>query len=262
MSQVKVFGVPYEGKENFQKGTFFAPSFIRYHLSSLEYYSAIQDREMLKYDDLSDIYPLLDMTGGEFMDYLVNELSEMHLEPPFIALGGDHFITLPIIKYLKETGFEFKVVHFDAHMDRREEFEGEKYNHATFMYHVEKLIGKDNVVSVGIRTKAPCERKEDNIFYAWEDYKEALFNIKDPVYLTFDLDVINPSEFPGVTNPEPGGPSVMDVLRDILSIENIIAADVVEFSPLMDNSTNSATKAAFMFRELLIKLQHEYKVSL
>ncbi len=256
MSQVKVFGVPYEGKENFQKGTFFAPSFIRYHLTSLEYYSAIQDRYMENYEDLSDFYPPLDVSGEEFMKFLIEKLNALEIEPPFIALGGDHFITLPIVKYLKDRGFEFKVVHFDAHMDRREEFEGEKYNHATFMYHVEKLLGRENVLSVGIRTKAPCEKKEDNIFYAWEDYSSILKEIDAPLYLTLDLDVINPSDFPGVTNPEPGGPMIMDVIKDILSLKNIISADIVEFSPLMDDSTNSATKAAFIFRELLIKLQN------
>ncbi len=256
MSQVKVFGVPYEGKENFQKGTFLAPSFIRYHLSSLEYYSTIQSKDMKSFEDLSDFYPPLDVSGKEFMDFLIERLRAFDIRPPFIALGGDHFITLPLVKYLKEIGFDFKVVHFDAHMDRREEFEGEKYNHATVMHHVEGIVGQENIISVGIRAKAPCEKKEKNIFYAWEDYSSILKKLSVPVYLSLDLDVINPAEFPGVTNPEPGGPSLFEVVEDVLSLKHIIAADIVEFSPLVDSSTHSGVAAAFIFRELLIKLQN------
>ncbi len=259
MPLVSVFGIPYEGSENFQKGAALAPGFIRYHLSSLEYYSVIQERELKEYHDLSDFYPPLDVKGKYFADFLIEKLKDIKLFPPFVALGGDHFITFPLIVYLKEElDLNFTVVHFDAHMDRRPEFEKEVYNHATFMYHVEKLIGKENVITVGVRTKAPCEEKSKNIFYAWEDYRNELLNIKTPVYLTLDLDVINPSEFPGVTNPEPGGKGIMEILDEILLLKNIMAADIVEFSPLMDHSTNSATKAAFLFREILIKLQHEF----
>ncbi len=259
MQQVKVFGIPYEGGENFQKGAALAPSFIRYHLPSLEYYSAIQNRNLEEFLDLSDFYPPLDVKGKEFADFLIKKLKDLEISPPFVALGGDHYVSYPLIKYLKEElHLDFKVVHFDAHMDRRPEFEGEEYNHATFMYHVEKLMGKENVITVGVRTKAPCENKEDNIFYAWEEYMDVLLNIDSPVYLTLDLDVINPSDFPGVTNPEPGGKSIMEILQEILSLKHLISADIVEFSPLMDPSTNSATKAAFLFREILIKLQHEF----
>lgn len=259
MQQVNVFGVPYEGIENFQRGVSLAPAFIRYHLKSLEYYSVLQKRELRDFCDLSDVYvpPLSDLTGKEFSDFLIDRLKALKVYPPFIALGGDHFITLPIIKYLKEVlEFNFKVVHFDAHMDRRPQYEGEEYNHATFMFHVEKLLGEENVITVGVRTKAPCEEEKGNIFYAWDEYREVLKSIDSPIYLTLDLDVINPSEFPGVSNPEPGGKGVLDILEDILHLKKIMAADIVEFSPLVDYSTHSATKAAFLFREILIKLQY------
>lgn len=257
MQQVKIFGVPYEGNENFKRGTFFAPSFIRYHLSSLEFYSVLQRSELKPFLDLSDFYPPYETEGKDFADFLVDKLKSLKVDIKFIAIGGDHFITYPIVFYLKkELKLDFTVIHFDAHMDRRPIFEGEEYNHATFMYHVEKLMGKDRVITVGVRTKAPCETKDKNIFYAWEDYKNVLESINEPVYLTFDLDVINPSDFPGVTNPEPGGKDVFSLIKEVLSIKNIIAADIVEFSPLEDASTNSATKAAFILRELLIKLQN------
>ena len=257
MPQVKVFGIPYEGRENFQRGVSLAPSYIRYHLSSLEYYSVIQNKELEPFEDLSDIYPPWDTKGKDFADFLVKKLVELKITPLFIALGGDHFITYPIVWYLRnELKLNFTVVHFDAHMDRRAVFEREEYNHATFMYHVEKLMREDHVITVGVRTKAPCETKKKNIFYAWEDYTTVLKDIEGPVYLTFDLDVINPQDFPGVTNPEPGGKDIFTIINEVLSIKHIIGVDIVEFSPLLDPSTNSATKAAFVLRELLIKLQH------
>lgn len=239
-----LFGISYEGNVNFTKGTSLGPAHTRFWLESIEDFSPYQARE-LEYTELGDLYPPFGLSGKEFVDWGAEALKEWELEPPFLAIGGDHTITLATCLYLREKLGKFPVVWLDAHLDARDEFQGEKFCHAT----VARRLADEGfeVLSLGWRSLAPGEVGPEE-----KDVLERLSSVKK-CYLSLDLDVLDPSVFPGVSNPEPGGMGFGDFMGFILSMEGkLLAADMVEYNPREDMGGLSGATAATLARELLI----------
>ncbi len=256
MKSVKVFGLPYEGPENFQPGVQMAPAHIRWAYDSIEWYSIYQSKPVPEFEDLGDFYFYSKEDPQSFVDKSIKLLNSLKIDPPFIALGGDHFITYPIILHLKEKGYQFNVVHLDAHLDRRDSFMGNKLSHASVIRRVEEIIGEDNVITLGYRSVFKEEKPKRAIpFKVSEPLKEILEETKEPIYLTLDLDVLDPTIMPSVSNPEPNGITFKELVDSLVLLKGkILAMDIVELDPLLDSTRSSSIISAEIFREALISI--------
>jgi agmatinase len=177
-------------------------------------------------------------------------------------IGGEHLVTLGTVRATVKRYPNLHLLHFDAHADLREDYLGEKLSHATVMRRVWELLGDSKIFQFGIRSG---ERAE----FAWA--KEHVFTNKfnfnglehvveqlqgEPVYLSIDLDVLDPSAFPGTGTPEAGGVSFNELLDAVLKVSglNIVGCDLNELSPIYDQSGASTALACKILRELLLSL--------
>jgi agmatinase len=178
---------------------------------------------------------------------------------PF-CLGGEHTITAAAVKAVLKVHPALKVVHLDAHTDLRDHYKGSRMNHATVMRRTAELVGPRNLIQLGLRsgTREEFEYARANTrFLGWRAGVERTLarEISDhPVYVTVDLDVLDPSCFPGTGNPEPGGWTYADLERFFLAIGRfaIVGLDVVELNPGLDSTGVSSITAAKVVRELLL----------
>jgi agmatinase len=248
-------GIPFEGEDDFIRGSSLGPAKIRWVMESIEDFSYYQERSLPSFEDLGDIY-LPDIPQEEVPLYIEEKLRGK-LRPPFLAVGGNHLITLPLVRIVKEHHPNLKVVHFDAHLDRRDRYKGFFHSYSTVMRRVEEVVGSERVYTFGYRSKAESEDEGKSFPEGvLEPLKSSIEELMDsPLYLTIDLDVLNPSEFPAVSNPEPGGISFYELIESLkLLKDNIVAADIVEFNPVASCDIYPAVTAAILVRELLIIL--------
>jgi agmatinase len=254
---VNVLGICYEGKENFLKGTRIGPSYIRWAIESIEDYSIYQNSNYKPYNDLGDIHVPWELNIFEVIEFIskVVEKSIKNYGLPFVFVGGDHFITYPIIKTISK--FEkFAIIHIDAHLDRRDIFENSKYNHATFIRRLEEegfLI-----YTLGYRSYANGLEYINENCYRFEVLNPIKEIVKkhDKFYLTLDLDVLDPSLFPSVSNPEPNGISFNELIECLKLLKGkLVSADIVEFSPIISDHYRSGVIASEILREIIILLK-------
>jgi agmatinase len=178
---------------------------------------------------------------------------------PF-CLGGEHTVTLPAVKAALKVHPALKVIHIDAHTDLRDHYEGSRLNHATVMRRIAELPALGRIVQLGLRSGTREEfeyARAHTRFLGWGPGAERtlLEEVSDhPVYVTVDLDALDPSCLPGTGNPEPGGWMYRDMERFIVTIGHlrIVGMDVVELNPALDPSGVSSITAAKVVRELLI----------
>jgi arginase len=177
-----------------------------------------------------------------------------------VCLGGDHSITYPIVRAFGGHFKDLTVIHFDAHPDLYDEFQGNRHSHASpFARIMEEKLAK-RLIQVGIRTMNQTQKKQAARFgvEVFEiGRKRALEEVKTwcPVYVSFDMDVLDPAFAPGVSHREPGGMSVREVLDHLHSITaTIVGADIVEYNPSRDISELTATVAGKILKELMGKM--------
>ncbi|PAT01515.1 agmatinase [Candidatus Izimaplasma bacterium ZiA1] len=261
-SEIVVFGAPYDGTTSFKPGTRFAPNAIRLDSDAIETYSPYQNKDLedMKISDIGDI----ELSYGEknqVLDELYNATKKILNDDktPFM-IGGEHLVTYPAFKAVYEKYPNCQIIHFDAHTDLRQEFSGGKFSHASVMKRIHDLIGDNKIYQFGIRSGL----KEEFQFAEKHNYIEKFSanTIKDilhllnnkPVYITIDLDVLDPSIMPGTGTPEAGGLTFKELHNAILSLKglNIVGADVVELSPEHDPSKSSNLVATKVIRELLM----------
>ncbi len=188
----------------------------------------------------------------------VGELLEKGERP--VSLGGDHSITYPIVKALARRYSELTIVHFDAHPDLYDEFEGSRVSHACpFARIMEGHLAKQ-LVQVGIRTMNGHQREQAARFGVEVVEMRGLpayerLRIHGPVYISFDMDVLDPAFAPGISHREPGGMTVREAIAHLHAIEGkIVGADVVEYNPAQDVSGMTTTVAAKIVKEVLGKM--------
>ncbi len=255
-------GCPLDMTCTYRKGTGEAPDAIRMASESIETYSPLLDRDLsdTPFSDLGD----LSLTGQSLEAALdsiqaaVGEILEKRSVP--ICLGGEHTLTLPAVQALSQNHREFVVVHLDAHSDLRDDYEGSSINHATVIRRVCDLIDPGRLLQLGIRAGTREEfgwMRENGTLIHWGAGSEEILLKRIggvPVYLTLDLDVLDPGCFPGTGNPEAGGWSYGDLERlfRVLHHVNVIAADAVELNPGIDSTGVSSITAAKIVRELLL----------
>jgi len=194
--------------------------------------------------------------GDDFaeIERAVGELLASGQRP--VCLGGDHSITHPILKVFERRYPELTIVHFDAHPDLYDEFEGSRVSHACpFARIMEERLAK-RLVQVGIRTMNGHQREQAARFGVEVAEMRALpaydrLRVHGPVYISFDLDVLDPACAPGISHREPGGMTVREAIAHLHAIEgNIVGADIVEFNPRQDVSEMTAVVAAKVLKEI------------
>lgn len=259
-----ILGCPLDMTATFRSGTGEAPQKIRQVSDSIETYSPFLDRDLedRPFADLGD----LSFKHKSIEDSLhlirtaVTEILRLGGLP--LCIGGEHTITLPIIEALQEIGQEFVIVHLDAHSDLRDTYEGSRTNHATVMRRVVEIVGPERLIQIGIRSGAREEftwMREHSTLIHWIAGAEntLLRRISGArVYLSLDLDVLDPACFPATGNPEAGGWSYTDLERvlHVLDRTELLGADVVELNPGLDPSAVGAITSAKIVRELLLIL--------
>ena len=263
-ARVVLYGAPYDSTTSFRPGTRFGSRAIRAESYGLELYSPYQDAELrgrvLDSGDLElpfgDPAPALAMIEARAAEILQGG------KIPFL-LGGEHLVTLGAVRAAAKVHKGLHILHFDAHADLRADYLGSPLSHACVLRRCHELVGDHRIYQFGIRSgdKAEFDWGKGHVFthkFDLEGLSEALDALQGkPVYLTVDLDVLDPSVFPGTGTPEPGGVS-FDALRravtDACRRLNIVAADVNELSPHYDPSGISTAAACKIVREMLIAL--------
>ncbi len=257
-------GVPYDGTSTFRPGSRFAPNSIREASYGIESYSPYQDKDLkdAKFFDIGDIpvsYSNIDLNFKTIESFIFKLILK---GKKVISMGGEHLISYPIIKAFKRKFKEIVVFHVDAHSDLANTFRGESFSHATVMRRVAELIGFENLFQLGIRSllkedKILPKRKENMCMFNLDKAEKFLEEAGDrPIYLSLDLDVLDPSILPGTGTPEPGGVDFKELLRFILLLKDyrVAGADIVELSPHYDTSGVSSITAATILRELILSI--------
>ncbi len=259
-----VFGAPFDGTVTFRPGTRFAPARMRQDFIGLETYSPYQDLDLEEDARICDMGDL-DLPFGD-KDRALAEIARATADiveagkKPFM-IGGEHLVSLPAVQEVHRRYPDLCLVHLDAHCDLRRDYLGEPLSHSTVIRRIWDFLGDARIFQHGIRsgTREEFAWAEDGhttleryLAGAVTRSREAIGN--RPVYLTVDLDVLDPSVFPGTGTPEPGGISFRELLDALLSLQgmNIVGADVVELSPPYDPTGASTAVACKVMREILL----------
>ena len=254
-------GLPYDGTCSYRPGARFAPELIRIASYGLESYSPIQERDLddVKFYDAGEIEFQLGNREDSLQKIETAAEETLLHNKKWLGVGGEHLVTFPAIKAYSKKYPELYVIHFDAHADVREDYIEEKLSHACVMRRISEIITPDNLIQIGIRSGTQEEfewMKENNtIAKTQEEFKERLkFPENKPVFLSVDLDVLDPSLMSGTGTPEPGGMTYNELMSWLMLLKNlnIVGADVVELSPHYDQSGVSTVTAAKVIREVLL----------
>lgn len=256
-----LLGVAFDGQSSYLRGTAEAPAKIRaaFQCSASNDWSetGVDLRADGIYGDAGDL-EFSDKAPFDLIEVGVRRLLDEGRRP--VSLGGDHSITFPLVKAFSSKYPELTIFHFDAHPDLYDEFEGNRLSHACpFARIMESRLAK-RLVQVGIRTLNGHQRQqaqrfgvdviEMNALPAFEKLKAA-----GPIYISFDMDVLDPGFAPGVSHREPGGMSVREALAHLHAISGeIVGADIVEYNPVQDVCGLTATVAAKVLKEILGKM--------
>jgi agmatinase len=261
-SEIVVLGAPFDGTTSYRPGTRFGPQAIRQELDGLETYSPYQDKDMADYSfcDLGDI-PLSFGNTEKILTTIGSEVADIIKdEKRVVMLGGEHLVSYPAIKAHLEKYPEMHIIHFDAHADLRSDYLGEELSHATVIRRAFDHMAGGKVWQFGIRsgTKEEFEFAKEYTQMCRFDLSmldNAIKEIGDaPVYITIDLDILDPSIFSGTGTPEPGGVTFKELVDGITKLQNlnIVGSDIVELSPHYDQSGVSTAVACKVLREMLL----------
>ena len=259
-----LLGVPFEGTACFRKGAERGPDSIREVSDCLETYSPSLDRD-LSWRPFSDLGNLnLAGEDAEKVNTLVKEacrhLLSMELIP--LLLGGEHSFTPGAVAAVLEGHPNLSVVQLDAHADLRNEWTNTKWSHACCMQRIREMIPPSRILQCGIRSGSSDEfddlRKSGCLVPPEaSSLGDALKKVeRSPLYITLDLDLLDPADLPGTGTPEPGGISWKE-LEELLAVipwHRVVACDVVELAPHLDPTGRSSILAAKIIREILLSL--------
>ncbi len=264
-AKIVLFGAGFDGTTSFRPGTRFAPPAIRNESFGIETYSPYQDKDMLDYSyfDSGDLELPFGNTEKVLDD--IQERTQIILNDgkiPFM-IGGEHLVTLGAVRAVSEKYSDLHIVHFDAHADLRDDYLGQKLSHACVLRRCHDILGDNKIFQFGIRSGDREEfRFADKHTYMnkfnFDTLSDTVENLKGKnIYLTVDLDVLDPSVFAGTGTPEAGGVT-FDELRKALTLVcnnlNIVGCDVNELSPHYDQSGTSTAVACKIIREILLAL--------
>ena len=265
-ADIVIFGAPFDSTTSYRPGTRFASKAIRSESFGIETYSPYQDKDMMEIKVFDSGDPELCLGDAQIALAEIEERTATILKDeklPFM-IGGEHLVTLGAIRACVEKYPDLHIIHFDAHADLRDDYLGAKLSHAAVIRRCHELIGDGKIFQFGIRSGDQSEFKwaKEHVSmnkFNFDGLEEAILKIGDkPVYFTIDLDVLDPSIFPGTGTPEAGGVTFMELLNAIFkvcSLKNIIGCDVNELCPVYDQSGVSTAVACKIIREILLKMK-------
>lgn len=256
-SKIVMLGLPFDGTCSYRPGSRFAPERLRIASWGLEDYSPNYDKHL---DDVSFF------DAGELEFPLGNTEKSMNLieqnariifkdNKKYLGIGGEHLVTYPALKACFEQYPDIAVVHFDAHTDLREDYLGEKLSHASVMRRIGETIGFENIKQIGIRSGLKEEfdlmKKFNTLIHKFDELDE-FKNRK--IFLTIDVDVLDPAYMPGTGTPEPNGLTYRELSEWLQYLKdfNIVGADVVELAPDYDKSEVSTAVVTKIIRDVLM----------
>lgn len=259
---VLVIGIPYDENSTFMRGSAGAPDRIRQVLHSgsanLCAENGIDLSSTNRFEDMGN----LKTTGGAKALEEITGAVRGFLETGarLLCLGGDHAVTYPVIEAYRYVYDQLTIVHFDAHPDLYESFEGNRYSHACPFARIMETRSTDRLIQIGIRTLNPHQREQAEKFgvevHEMRNWKSRIdLALQGPVYISLDLDVFDPAFAPGISHHEPGGLSPREVFTLIHDIRApVVGADIVEYNPLRDLNNVTAMLAAKCLKELAGKM--------
>ena len=255
-SDIVMLGMPFDGTVSYRSGSRFAPEQIRLASWGLEDYSPRFDKHLedVNFHDVGDLeFPL----GNTYksLDLIEENVEQIYKDGKRVfGIGGEHLVTLPEIKAVAKFYKDLAIVHFDAHTDLREEYLGEEMSHSAVIRHASKIVGAENIKQIGIRSGMKEEwefmKKHNTLIHEYSGLDELK---SKKVFVTVDLDVLDPSVMSGTGTPESGGMQFNELMGWFEYLKNfdIVGADVVELAPDYDTSGVS-TAVAKVIRELLM----------
>ena len=265
-ADIVLYGAPFDSTTSYRPGARFGPSAIRHESFGLETYSPYQNADLTDFDifDSGDLELCFGSSEAALADIEARAAEILHDGKLPLLLGGEHLVTLGAVRAVAEKHPGLHIIHFDAHADLRDDYLGAKLSHACVLRRCHEIVGDGRIHQFCIRSGERAEfefaaqhtemHKFD--FTGLAELTEQLCATKEPVYLTIDLDCLDPSCFPGTGTPEAGGVSFLQLLDAIRTVSkaNIVGADLNELAPMLDISGVSTATACKVLRELLIAL--------
>lgn len=264
-SDVVIFGAPFDSTTSYRPGTRFASRTMRAESYGLETYSPYQDRDLedTRVFDGGDLELCFGDTSAALRDIEAFASTVLGDGKIPLMIGGEHLVTLGAVRAAVKKYGDLHIVHFDAHADLRDDYLGAKLSHATVLRRVWDLVGDGRIFQFGIRSGDRSEFLwgKDHVSthkFSFDGLDRTVELLRGkPVYFTIDLDVLDPSVFPGTGTPEAGGVTFMELLDAIIKVcrLNVVACDINELSPVYDQSGVSTATACKVLRELLLALR-------
>jgi agmatinase len=260
--EICIVGLPYDGTSSYRPGSRFGPNAIRKASWGMETYSPAVQRDLtdLKICDLGDLeipFGNREMALAKIKE-AIGKIIDDGKYPVF--LGGEHLVTLPIVEVFLTRFPDLAVVQLDAHADLREEYLGDTLSHTTVMRRVSEILEPGGLFQFGVRSGT----REEFIYadsmgslydFTEDGFGKALRMINEkPLYISLDLDILDPSILPGTGNPEPGGIEFNELIRSlqILAKARVIGFDAVELTPNHDPSEVSSIVTSKLIREMIL----------
>lgn len=260
--KIAVAGIPFDAYSSYMRGPALAPPLIvdAFHSPSANCYT----ESLRPLDDHPQLVWMGNAPVAGYSDILPQAQRILQTGARLLALGGDHSVSYPLLKATAAHHPNLTILHLDAHTDLYESFAGNPYSHACPFARVleDGLVGR--LVQVGIRTLTPPHRQLADKYGVeiiemkdWQGQTD--FQLTGPVYLSLDLDVLEPGLAPGLSHHEPGGMTVREVLSIIQHIDApLVGADIVEYNPLRDRDGVTAMIAAKCMKEVLDRMLTEH----
>lgn len=261
-AKLVIFGAPYDGTASFRPGSRFAPAQMRIDSWGLESYSPYQDSDLedyaiCDYGDIDLSFSAPQTTMAE-LETVVKKIVLDQKVP--LMIGGEHSLTFPAVKAVFAKYPDLELIHLDAHTDLRASYLGDANSHASVMRRCFELLGPLKIHSFGVRSGLKSEfsfAKKNLDFHPFtlEGIEELRQSLGDkPVYLTLDLDILDPAYLMGTGTPEPGGVSFTALHQALLSLKglNFKGLDLMELAPHYDSSAASTAVACKLLRELAL----------
>ncbi len=264
-AKIVLFGAGFDGTTSFRPGTRFAPSAIRNESFGIETYSPYQDKDMLDYSyfDSGDLELPFGSVRRTVADIAMRTDTILAGGKIPFMIGGEHLVTLGAVMAVKDKAEDLYIIHFDAHADLRDDYLGQPLSHACVLRRCHELVGDDHIFQFGIRSGD----REEFVFasehtemhkFNFDGLEEVVEKLKGKkVYFTLDLDVLDPSVFPGTGTPEAGGVTFEELRKAVTLVcskLDIVGCDVNELSPHYDQSGASTAVACKIIREMLLAM--------
>ena len=265
-ADIVLYGAPFDSTTSYRPGARFGPAAMRHESYGLETYSPYQDKDLtdIKVFDSGDMELCFGSSESALKDIEARAETILQDGKFPLLLGGEHLVTLGTVRAAANKYPAMHIIHFDAHADLRQDYLGAELSHACVLRRCHDILGDGRIHQFCIRSgdreeftfaKTHTEMHKFD-FSGLEALAVELCRTQVPVYLTIDLDCLDPSCFPGTGTPEAGGVTFRQLLNAILTVSktNIIGADVNELAPMLDASGVSTAMACKVLRELLLAL--------